>query len=111
MSLFYGYIASFGCASIVIAADILMKYGADRGHAMLSTTILGGALLYALSAAAWFAAMRHIPLTQAAVAYSVFSLLALCLVGVVVFGETLAWREVAGIGCAITSVILMVRLV
>ena len=53
--------------------------------------------------------MRHVTLAQAGVAYSMFTLLALCLIGAVWFDEPIQMREAAGIACAIASMALMVR--
>lgn len=78
---------------------------------LTSPYILVGCALYALSAIAWFWAMRHLSLAQGAVAYTMFTLLALCVIGVLFFDEALLVREVAGIGCAILAVVLLVRFV
>lgn len=51
--------------------------------------------------------MRHTSLAQAAVAYAMFSLIALCLIGAVAFGESLGPREAAGIACALAAMGLL----
>ncbi len=109
MHVLIGYFFAFGCAIVVIFSDVLIKLGADRGHTVASPFIVAGCALYAISALGWFVAMRHIPLGQAAVAYTMFSLLALCATGAVFFGEPLEWRELAGICCALAAILLMVR--
>lgn len=106
-----GYGFALACAVIVIAGDLALKVAADKELPITSPLILAGCALYALSAIAWFWAMRHISLAQGAVAYTMFSLLALCVIGVVAFEETLQAREIAGIGCAVLSVILLIRFV
>lgn len=106
-----GYFFALICASIVIAGDALLKLAADRGVPLMSPMILAGIALYAVSGLAWFAAMRHISLAQAGVAYAMFSLLALCAMGVAFFGETLGARELLGIACAVAAIVLMVRFV
>ncbi|WP_425051741.1 EamA family transporter [Psychromarinibacter sp. S121] len=104
-----GYIFALACALIVIIGDTLLKLAADKGHGLASMPLAVGCALYAISAVAWFLAMRHISLAQAGVAYAMFSLLALCVIGSVFFGERISWREVGGIGCAMAAIVLMVR--
>lgn len=94
---------------VVIAGDFFLKLAADRGLTAISTLVGVGVVLYAISAVLWFAAMRHITLGQAGVAYSMLTLIALAVIGATVFGEKLGVRECAGIGCALTAMVLMVR--
>lgn len=104
-----GYGAALLCAAIVIVGDALLKLAADNGHSSVSVFVGIGGCLYALSALAWFIAMRHISMAEAGVAYAMFSLLALCAIGALFFGETIGAREVAGICCAVMAIVLMVR--
>lgn len=104
-----GFTFAFVTALVVIAGDIVLKFAADAGKPVLSGLVLAGCAVYALSAVFWLFAMRHVTLAQAGVAYSMLTLLALCVIGVVWFDERLAARELAGIGCALAAMILMVR--
>ena len=106
----YGYAFSFLTALIVLFGDYLIKLAADADHPVLSRLVLGGVVLYGASALLWYAAVRHVTLAQAGVAFSMFSLLALCALGVVFFGETIRTREALGIGCAMLSMVLMIRI-
>ncbi|WP_171060809.1 hypothetical protein [Poseidonocella sp. HB161398] len=95
-------------ALVVILGDLVIKLAADRGAISEGAHFLtGGCLLYLVSALMWFLAMRHIPLGAAAVAYSGFTLLGACALGVLVFGEPFRLREALGIACALASVLLM----
>ena len=96
-------------ALIVIAGDFALKLAADKGLPAMSALVAVGVGLYAISALLWFAAMRHLSLGQAVVAYSMRTLIALALIGATMFGERLGLRECAGIGCALTAMVLMVR--
>ena len=49
-------------------------------------------------------------LAQAAVAYSLLTLIALALIGWYAFGETMGPREIAGLACACLAMVLMVRI-
>ncbi|WP_172299363.1 hypothetical protein [Pseudoruegeria sp. HB172150] len=104
-----GYLFALACALIVILGDTILKLAAEKGHGLPSPHVAAGTVLYAVSAIAWFLAMRHISLAQAGVAYTMFSLLALCAIGAVFFGETIGLREALGILCAITAIVLLVR--
>ena len=111
MTVLIGYVFALGCAVIVILGDVALKLAADRGHGFWSPLIAAGTALYVLSAIAWFLAMRQISLAQAGVAYAMFSLLALCALDVLAFGQRLDMRELAGIGFAVVAIVLMVRIV
>ena len=104
-----GFLFSLLTALIVIAGDVLIKHAADTGRAVLSPQVLLGCALYAVSALAWYGAMRHLALGQGGVAFSMFSLLALCALGGLVFKEEIGLRESLGIACALTSLGLMAR--
>jgi undecaprenyl phosphate-alpha-L-ara4N flippase subunit ArnF len=94
---------------VVIFGDVLIKIAAERSGSGVLGLLGLGCLVYALSAVLWFWAMRHTTLAQAGVAYSMFTLLALAVIGAVWFKESLAPREWAGIGCALVSMGLMAR--
>ena len=109
MPLILGLVFTFSTALLVIYGDVLLKIAADTDQAIASPLVAAGCALYAVSAIAWFYALRHVTLSQAGVAYSVLTLLALCAIGVLFFGEKLYFREYAGIGCAILAMFLMMR--
>ena len=109
MPLVIGFVFTLFTAAVVIFGDYLIKLAADDGQPMMSPLVIAGCALYAFSALLWFLAVRHVTLSQAGVAYSMFTLLALCAIGVIYFGETLHAREYAGIACALLAMVLMVR--
>lgn len=109
MPLILGFGFTLLTATIVIYGDYLIKLAADRQLPLHSTLVVTGCVLYALSAVMWFFALRHVTLSQAGVAFSMFTLLALCAIGVMAFGERLYLREYAGIACAVMAMVLMVR--
>jgi undecaprenyl phosphate-alpha-L-ara4N flippase subunit ArnF len=96
-------------ALLVILGDVAIKMAADRA-ALTSTHMAFGMMLYVVSAILWFFAMRYISLGQAAVAYSMLTLIALFLIGAFAFDEPVGPREIAGIGCALMAMALMSRL-
>lgn len=106
MLLFYGLLFSLFTALVVILGDVAIKIAADR--ATLTSYHMGfGVLAYAASAVLWFFAMRYVSLGQAAVAYSMLTLIALFVIGAVGFGERIGIREIAGVVCALAAMALM----
>lgn len=106
----FGFGFSLFTALVVIFGDYLIKIAADNGNPVHSRLVLFGCLLYAGSAMLWYFSLLHITLAQAGVAFSMLSLIALALLGKFVFNEPLHFREIAGIGCALLAMILMVRI-
>ncbi|MGI9388480.1 MAG: hypothetical protein ACR2O1_00350 [Boseongicola sp.] len=106
MSLFYGLVFSFFTSLIVIIGDVAVKTAADSTR-LISPLMALGIVLYGGSAICWYFTMRHISLGQGAVAFSMLTLIALCLIGAFGFGERLGIREVLAMGCAISAIALM----
>ena len=104
-----GYSFAVFTALLVLGGDFLIKVAADGDEGATSRLMLLASAIYGASAFLWFVCMRHITLAQAGVAFSMFSLLALCAMGVVLFGERIGPREFAGIGCALAAMVLMIR--
>ena len=94
---------------LIIVADYSIKVAAEGTGHVTSRPMLLGIALYVISALLWFVTMRHIPLGQAAVAYSMFSLIGLFVLGVVGFGESAEWRDFVGIAMALAAMALMLR--
>lgn len=105
----FGYGFAFLTALVVIAGDFVLKLAADGRMPLTSKHVIIGCALYAFSAVMWYYAMRHITLAQAGVAYSMLTLIALCVIGAVVFSETLYLREYLGIACALAAMVLLSR--
>ncbi|MEM7720188.1 MAG: hypothetical protein AAF222_13390 [Pseudomonadota bacterium] len=106
MILIYGLLFSLGTALVVILGDVAIKLAADRAT-LTSFHMAFGVALYAASAVLWYFAMRHVSLGQAAVAYSMLTLIALFLIGAFGFGEPVTWRELSGVSLALAAMVLM----
>ncbi len=106
MSLSQGFFFSLLTAILVIFADTLIKVAADRA-VLVSKPMAAGMLLYLVSAVCWYFAMRHMTLAQAAVAYSMLTLVALCTIGAIVFDEPIRLRDATGVGFALAAMWLM----
>ncbi|SFR38110.1 hypothetical protein [Litoreibacter janthinus] len=96
-------------AMIVIAGDYILKVAADGDMALNSRHVIAGGALYASSAILWYFSMRYVTLAQAGVAFSMITLLALCVIGAAMFGERFQAREFAGIACALAAMVLLIR--
>ncbi len=106
-----GYLYCALATLVVILGDYCIKLAAERDLPPMSWPVLAGFLLYGASALGWYMAMRSITLAQVGVAFSAFSILALCAMGVFLFDEQLAPREYLGILAALLSLVLMARFV
>lgn len=105
----FGFAFSFLTALVVIAGDVVLKLAADGQKPLLSVLVLAGCAAYAGSAVFWFFAMRQVTLAQAGVMYSMLTLVALCAIGALWFGEKLFLREYLGLGCALLAMGLLSR--
>ena len=102
----HGFFFALLTSLLVICGDTLIKVAADRA-AITSPQMYAGMALYALSAICWFYTMRHVGLAEGAVAYSMLTLVALCLIGATVFDEAIGLREVLGLIFALAAMWLM----
>jgi drug/metabolite transporter (DMT)-like permease len=68
-----------------------------------------GFVVYASTAFGWVFVMRYLKLATISVVYSISMVLLLTAVGVVLFGESLNYYEVVGIGLAVASLLLLMR--
>lgn len=109
LGIIQGYGFALFTAMVVIVGDYLIKVAADGNMPLTSRFVVAGSLLYGASALLWYFAMRHATLAQAGVAFSMFSLIALCFIGAFYFDEPIRLREGLGICCALLSMVLMVR--
>ncbi len=92
-----------------LVGDYLLKLASQKDHSLTSLEFAGGALFYAVSAAGWVYAMKYLPLATIGVFYSMLVILLLAAMGITLFGERLAAREVVGLVLACASLGLMSR--
>src|SRR5262249_1486561 len=98
-----------GFSVVGVVGDYFLKLASDRDNPLKSRWFYIGFLVYASTAFGWVFVMRHLKLGTIGVVYSVSMILLLTLVGTRWFGESLNYYEMAGIGLAIVSLILLVR--
>ena len=95
--------------SVTVVGDYFLKIASERPNAIRSLPFLCGVLAYGASATGFVFAMRHMSLASVGVFYSVLTILMMAGLGVLVFRETLATRDLIGISLAITSLFFMAR--
>ncbi|MCY6379945.1 hypothetical protein [Hoeflea prorocentri] len=106
MPLLLGLMFALATALIDLAGDVVIKSAADKARFVSFATMVG-IILYGLTAVCWYFTMRHVGLGQGTVFYSMLSLIAAVLIGVLWFGDGLGIRQVAGVGCAVAAMALM----
>jgi small multidrug resistance pump len=89
--------------------DYFLKLASANENALFSKWFYLGFALYASTAFGWVFVMKYLKLETISVVYSISMVLLLTGVGVVLFGETLNYYEIAGLMMAIGSLILLVR--
>ncbi len=98
-----------GIAAVTVLGDYFLKLASQETSAVYNRWFLAGFVIYALCSFGWVFAMRHMKLATIGVVYSLSTVLLLAALGVVVFGESLNRYEVAGIGFAVLSILLLAR--
>ena len=97
-------------AVITVIGDWFLKLASQDGKSIfLNRWFLCGFIIYALCSFGWVLAMQHMKLATIGAVYSVSTVLLLTALGVFVFGETLNKYEMAGIACALLSIVLLSR--
>jgi multidrug transporter EmrE-like cation transporter len=99
--------AAMSCFGIL--GDYFLKVASGQERPLTTVPFLIGLAMYSSTAFAWVFLMRYLKLATIGVVYSVCMILLLTLMGVVFFEESLNRYEVAGIACAIASVVLLSR--
>jgi drug/metabolite transporter (DMT)-like permease len=94
---------------IGVLGDYFLKLASARDQPLRTGWFYLGFALYASTAFGWVFVMRHLKLGTISVLYSVSMVLLLTAVGVVLFGESLNYYELAGIVLAVASLVLLMR--
>ncbi len=98
-----------GVVAMTMFGDYLLKLASMKPGGLTTPEFVGAVVIYALSAVGWLFAMRHLSLAAIGVYYSMLMLILLAAMGVLLFGEKLAPREILGIVLACASIGLMAR--
>ena len=94
-----------------VLGDYVLKLASAREQPLRTGWFYLGFALYASTAFGWVFVMRHLKLATIGVLYSVSMVLLLTAVGLVLFGESLNYYELAGIVFALVSLVLLMRFI
>ncbi len=92
-----------------VVGDYFLKLASAREQPLRTGWFFIGFAVYASTAFGWVFVMRHLKLATIGVLYSVSMVLLLTAVGVVLFGESLNYYEMAGIVLAVAALVLLMR--
>ncbi|MEI6430442.1 MAG: hypothetical protein WCO45_18965 [Pseudanabaena sp. ELA607] len=104
------YISVFWVAILSLVAvtgDYFLKVASSSEQSINTIWFVLGISTISSTAFGWVYTMKHLKLASIGAIYSVCTVVALAVVGVVFFQETLNYYEIAGIVMAITSLILL----
>jgi multidrug transporter EmrE-like cation transporter len=96
-------------ALVGVIGDAFIKTSATGQEYIIWRWFILGALIYALSAAGWFFAFKHVKFTSLGVFYALGTVLFFVLIGVFYFKDQLNAYEFAGIAAAAVAIVLLGR--
>ena len=94
-----------------VLGDYFLKLASAREQPLRTGWFYLGFALFASTTFGWVFVMRHLKLATIGVLYSVSMVLLLTAVGLVLFGESLNYYELAGIVFALVSLVLLMRFI
>src|SRR5256712_3227954 len=92
-----------------VVGDYFLKLASANENSLKTISFYIGFVLYASTAFGWVFVMKHLKLATIGVVYSISMVLLLTAIGVVLFGESLNYYELAGIILAVASLVLLMR--
>jgi multidrug transporter EmrE-like cation transporter len=102
-------IVTIAFSAVGVVGDYFLKLASQEKHSLRSVWFYVGFAFYASTAFGWVFVMKHLKLGTVGVIYSVSMILLLVGLGVIVFGESLKYHEIAGLVMAIASLVLLMR--
>ena len=93
--------------TLTVAGDFALKQASGKVSPFVSAWFISGAIFYAATTVGWIVLMQTHGLAQIGVIYSSATIVALTLLGIFCFGETLTGKQVAGLTAALASVVLI----
>jgi small multidrug resistance pump len=92
-----------------VLGDYFLKLASVQEHSLKTLWFYVGFIVYASTAFGWVFVMKYLKLATISVVYSVSMVVLLTAIGVVCFRESLNYYEIAGLGMAIASLLLLIR--
>ena len=98
-----------GLSAVGVLADWFLKLASQAENPLRSPWLAAGAAVYAATALGWVYSLKHLKLASIGGIYCISTVLLLTVLGTVIFREKLSATELAGVGLAIVSLILLGR--
>ncbi len=102
-------LTTVGLSILAVIGDYFLKRASAEGAPFRTTAFVVGFVIYASTAFGSVFVFRHLKLATSGGVYAVCLVLALTVMGLVGFRETLRTAEVVGIAMAIGSLVLLTR--
>lgn len=103
------FVVLISMSVVVLVGDYFLKLSGSQETSLEPRLFAIGFAIESLTTFGWFYAMKHLKLATAATYYSVLTVLLLAALGVFAFDERLNVGEIAGIGAALMSLVLLAR--
>ncbi|MBI2814555.1 MAG: EamA family transporter [Opitutae bacterium] len=106
---FLAVAAVIGLSIVGVLAEWLLKLASQEDNSWRSPFLVVGVVVFAATCLGWVYVLKHLKLASSGSIYCVSTVLLLAVLGTVVFGEKLSATELAGVGFAVISLILLGR--
>lgn len=103
------FLLGIGLSIVTVFADSLIKHASLEDAFSGWKMLVFGALIYGMTGFGWFFVMRGVKLSTLGSLYALSSVIFLTLVSVFYFREKISAMEIAGIGMAVLSLIILSR--
>lgn len=98
-----------GLSLVGVLGDYFLKVAGNGEKYIDWKWFVVGAIIYSSTAIGWFFVMKYIKLSTLGIVYATTTVLALTIIGILLFKESLNGYEVVGIIAGIISIILLSR--
>lgn len=98
-----------GLSLIGVLGDYFLKLSGNGEKYIDLKWFIIGAIVYSSTAIGWFFVMKFIKLSTLGIVYATTTVLALTLVGLLFFRESLNIYEIIGLGTGLLSIVLLSR--
>lgn len=99
-----------GLSLVGVLGDYFLKLAGNSLEQYINIKLfIFGALIYSSTALGWFFVLKHIKLSTLGIVYATTTVIALTLIGVFMFKESLSGYEIVGLLSGLLSIILLAR--
>lgn len=108
---FFHILLVIALSLIGVLADYFLKLAGMGEKYIIEKWLALGIGIFALLGFGWFFVMKHIKLSELGVIYATTTAVALAIVGVLFFKETLGTGEIIGLVAGLVSILLLGRFI